>query len=386
MTPRLTRSLLLAAGIAVLATSVFYWFFNESKLLQQPRFRFYSGEINVRLGIVGDTASTPYNIQKSLSIIEQRLAKSGYGYELKNEQDHSFTFSFDALKDTVEVASLITSNGDLAMYEVYTMDKLVNPLMQIDTIMAAYLKAKPDDLLLRQTVSSPIRMLEHPVFAVLESARPYNNDGGGAGAYPGYIGLVLEKDTAFLRQLLRHPVVTPLLPVDTRFMFEEKNAYTSSAKFTMLYALRYYPPRITSRNITEAHVEFDIDTNEPIVIVELDAYGAREFERLTTSNIGKPIAICMNDKVVQAPIVNQPISGGHLRITFGLGKEAVGYSRAMSTLFTSQGLPVRVQVNRTKFSYNQKGAVGTGSYALVFVLAFALAMGAQWLIARISKS
>ena len=51
-------------------------------------------------------------------------------------------------------------------------------------------------------------------------------------------------------------------------------------------------------------------TARPDVDITFDAAGARRFARVTQENVGKPFAIILDDKVLSAPNINEPILGG----------------------------------------------------------------------------
>lgn len=66
---------------------------------------------------------------------------------------------------------------------------------------------------------------------------------------------------------------------------------------------------LTGAYLTEARVQFDQQTNEPIVAIKFDRKGARIFERLTEANVGKRLAIVLDNEVYSAPVIRQKIAG-----------------------------------------------------------------------------
>ena len=75
--------------------------------------------------------------------------------------------------------------------------------------------------------------------------------------------------------------------------------------------------RLSGSAITKAAVNFDPQTNQPLVIVEFNRYGGRVFGDLTSQNIGRKFATILDDKVKSAPVVNDAIRGGSASITMG---------------------------------------------------------------------
>src|SRR5438105_15602112 len=65
---------------------------------------------------------------------------------------------------------------------------------------------------------------------------------------------------------------------------------------------------------TDASQGFDQD-GRPDINIKFNSAGARRFGRATQENVGKPFAIILDDKVLSAPNINEPILGGSAQIT-----------------------------------------------------------------------
>jgi SecD/SecF fusion protein len=185
-----------------------------------------------------------------------------------------------------------------------------------------------------------------------------------------------------LRRLLESPAARPYWPADVRFILGEDPGYSHSG--ILVYAIKNQPARLTNQHITQAMPGVSPEGRGFQVTFNFDAWGTAEWERMTTRNVGKPIAICLNDKVMYAPVVYQPISGGTSVITCGTG--GLESCRAMSILLTSKELPLPIQVNHARFSPAAKLLSPAMNYVLLFVLSFAIAFGVQWLIIRLDKA
>ena len=59
----------------------------------------------------------------------------------------------------------------------------------------------------------------------------------------------------------------------------------------------------------------DNQANETVVSFTLDRVGAKKFAKATTSGVGKNLAIILDDKIISAPSVREPIVGGSGQIT-----------------------------------------------------------------------
>tara|TARA_Y100000590_G_scaffold420689_1_gene523643 strand:- start:2142 stop:3731 length:1590 start_codon:yes stop_codon:yes gene_type:complete len=78
---------------------------------------------------------------------------------------------------------------------------------------------------------------------------------------------------------------------------------------------------IGGENLIDARPGFEPQTNQPIVDFRFDNQGARRFGKVTTDNVGKPFAIVLDNEVISAPIINEPILGGSGMISGGFTVE-----------------------------------------------------------------
>lgn len=75
-------------------------------------------------------------------------------------------------------------------------------------------------------------------------------------------------------------------------------------------------PIVTGSMIVDARPGFDPAGN-PVVTIRFDEAGSRRFERATRENVGRPFAIVLDDQVISAPAINEPITGGQAQIGGG---------------------------------------------------------------------
>lgn len=79
------------------------------------------------------------------------------------------------------------------------------------------------------------------------------------------------------------------------------------------------PVELSGSSISDAFMYWDPTSNRPEVLVEFDRFGANRFEEMTGKNVGKKMAIILDDKVSSAPVIQTRIGGGRSRITMGGG-------------------------------------------------------------------
>ena len=67
----------------------------------------------------------------------------------------------------------------------------------------------------------------------------------------------------------------------------------------------------SGENLIDAQPRLDNQSNQPIVSFTLDRLGAQRFGKITSSSVGKRIAIVLDDKLISAPQIREPITGGN---------------------------------------------------------------------------
>jgi preprotein translocase subunit SecD len=98
---------------------------------------------------------------------------------------------------------------------------------------------------------------------------------------------------------------------------------------------------VTGDQLTDAQQGFDPTTNEPVVTIRFDTNGARRFGRVTQQNVGKPFAIILDNVVLSAPNINEPILGGSAQIS---GSFDVTSANELAVQLRSGKLPVELKV------------------------------------------
>jgi protein-export membrane protein SecD len=91
--------------------------------------------------------------------------------------------------------------------------------------------------------------------------------------------------------------------------------------------------------VTGAELTFDPTTNAPQVSITFNDQGAKIFEDLTAANIGKPLAIFLDNELIEEPTVQNRISGGKAQIT---GQFTVDQARQLVQRFNAGALPAPV--------------------------------------------
>lgn len=98
---------------------------------------------------------------------------------------------------------------------------------------------------------------------------------------------------------------------------------------------------ITGDQLIDARQEYDQRDNSPIVSITFDGQGGRRFARATQENTGKPFAIIVDNQVISAPNINEPILGGRAQISGGFTLEG---ANQLAIALRSGKLPIALKV------------------------------------------
>jgi protein-export membrane protein SecD len=98
---------------------------------------------------------------------------------------------------------------------------------------------------------------------------------------------------------------------------------------------------VSGENLVDAQPAFDQQTNEPIVTFRFDSSGARRFGQVTQENVGRPFAIVLDNKVISAPVIREPILGGSGQIS---GSFTVEGANDLAILLRAGALPAPLTI------------------------------------------
>lgn len=139
--------------------------------------------------------------------------------------------------------------------------------------------------------------------------------------------------------------------------------------------LRFVGPEkdviITGNDVEDATVGIDQRTNEPVIQLKLKSEGAKKFYEATTKYVNKQIAIYMDDEVVSAPRVNEPIPSGEAIIQ---GSKDLEDAKRVAGIIKSGALPVKLQPASVKTIGPSLGAEAIPTSAKAAAVGIALVM------------
>ncbi|MCO5073722.1 MAG: protein translocase subunit SecDF [Rhizobiaceae bacterium] len=98
---------------------------------------------------------------------------------------------------------------------------------------------------------------------------------------------------------------------------------------------------VSGENLVDAQSTFDQRTNEPVVSFRFDAKGATRFGQATQQNVGRPFAIILDNQVISAPRINEPILGGSGQIS---GSFTAQSANDLAVLLRAGALPADLTI------------------------------------------
>jgi preprotein translocase subunit SecD len=98
---------------------------------------------------------------------------------------------------------------------------------------------------------------------------------------------------------------------------------------------------VSGGDLVDAQPGFDQRNGQPIVNFRFNSSGARKFAEVTKANVGKPFAIVLDNKVISAPVINEPIPGGAGQIS---GNFTVQSANDLAILLRAGALPAPLTV------------------------------------------
>ncbi len=128
---------------------------------------------------------------------------------------------------------------------------------------------------------------------------------------------------------------------------------------------------VSGQNLVDAQAAFDQRTGEPVVTFRFDAAGAKRFALVTQENVGLPFAIVLDDKVISAPVIREPILGGTGQIS---GSFSVQEANDLAVLLRSGALPAKLTVieERTVGASLGANSIASGKKAALMGLALVM--------------
>ncbi|SMD42702.1 SecD/SecF fusion protein [Aquiflexum balticum DSM 16537] len=158
-------------------------------------------------------------------------------------------------------------------------------------------------------------------------------------------GLIYEiRDTVAINRIFAREDVKSLLPRNIKFLWSVKPQTSDNLELLELHAIK------VSRSSDQAPLEGDVvtdarqtldQTSRPAVSMQMNAEGARKWRKLTSENIGRRIAVVLDDFVYTAPMVQGEIPSGQSEIT---GNFSMEEAKDLANILKSGSLPAPTKI------------------------------------------
>lgn len=216
--------------------------------------------------------------------------------------------------------------------------------------------------------------LKYPLMSMMMIPEQLQQRAGPVVAY------VAKKDTAKLNQYLALDVVKNKFPSNVRFMYgaEGRDSKFDAKAPLALYAIKATPgteggAKLEGDRVTDASMDYDPLTGKPVVLMSMDPTGSRIWKKMTGDNIGRSVAVVLDNKVYSAPNVENEIGGGRTSIS---GQFTPEEATDLANILKIGKLPAPARIVQEQVVGPTLGAeniaAGMNSLLIAFVVIFAL--------------
>ena len=340
-------------------------------------------------------------VDNSFNVVRNRIDKFGVvqpNIQKLEGRDGRIMVEMPGIKEPERVRKLLQGSANLEFWETYNSQEIVPALIRLDTKCAAMggnadstAVAANDSVAADTAAAAPVKeglaaaiaakkdnkkaALDaaaqeaemkslHPLISMLQVVQ---------GQSLSTVGFALARDTAAINAILHSDVAAAIIPNDCKLLWSAK-PYDSSKKGDVfeLHAIKVTEPSgrapLEGDVITSAKDEFD-QMNHPCVSMQMNSDGARRWAQLTKMNIGRAVAIVLDDAVYSAPRVNGEIAGGNSQIT---GNFTIEDTKDLANTLNSGKMPAPTRIVQEEVVGPSLGAQSIQQGFISFIVAFVL--------------
>jgi preprotein translocase subunit SecD len=157
---------------------------------------------------------------------------------------------------------------------------------------------------------------------------------------------------------------------------EEASAEAAIATTTPEFLRLTKETGLTGTNVRKASVSFNPENGEPTVLLEFNAEGTQQFADISRRNVGKPVAIYLDEYILSAPVIQEPILDGNAVIS---GNFTTEEAKQLVVAINSGALPLPIKLVEQRSIGPTLGAVevqrslAAGIVGLAMVMLFMVA-------------
>jgi SecD/SecF fusion protein len=352
-------------------------------------------------------------MKQTYNVITKRIDKFGVAQPNVNLDENKgiITVELAGATDPERVRKFLQSTANLQFWEVYNINELGTSIEAADKALAislggaavtdttkkadtAAVAATTNDTTIKSaadllkgdtgkktaTAKTPAdQKNEHPLLSVVQFITPRDDNKDGKPEFSPMLGYVALKDTGTLNNYLSSPAVAGNMPADVKFLYglQEKDKNGKLQNIIPIYAIKTVggseKAKLEGESVTDANQDFNPVTNQVTVSMTMNKQGEKTWAKMTGDNVGRAIAIVLDDIVYSAPNVNEAINGGNSSIS---GSFTVAEGQDLANILKSGKLdaPAKIVQEQVVGPTLGKEAVngGTMAFGISFLVIFAL--------------
>ncbi|GAB3639263.1 protein translocase subunit SecDF [Hymenobacter arcticus] len=297
-------------------------------------------------------------IDRSFDILRKRVDK--FGVNQPNIQRVKGTgriqVELPGVDNPERVRKLLQGQAKLEFYEVWPQNEVTPYLAQLDQVLTAKEKAAtatpataatPAATTAGDTTSLAAQLAKKTPAAAAKTDSAAAQKGGVLArllTMPGSLGVNLS-DTARMNVVLRSEEARSIMPPNMALLYLNKAIDANGQQFLRLVAVKKdrtgaVAAPISGEVVSDARQDYD-QTGRPEVSMSMNPTGARKWQKMTGANIGKQVAVVLDDVVYSDPVVQSEISGGSTSIS---GSFSIDEAQDLAQVLKAGKLPAPTRI------------------------------------------
>ncbi len=275
------------------------------------------------------------------------------------------------VNDKERVRSYLQSTANLQFFEVYTFENrdFQNGIVAADKAIEASLNGITDTNSLAKADTSKLNLNKNPLLKTVQFTQPYQGK-NGQSIYPAEIGYTLKNDTSKLNAYLAMPEVKSKFPSNLVFMYGKNESEDPKNKDVVpIYAIKTLDngqAELEGDHVANAAQDFD-ERGKVAIKMNMDKLGTSIWAKMTSKNVGKPIAIVLDNIVYSAPNVNDAITTGNSSIS---GNYTLKTAQDLAEILESGKLPAPAKIVQEQLVGPTLGLASIQGGAMAFGVSF----------------
>ncbi len=341
-------------------------------------------------------------IKNTYNILRTRIDKFGVAQPTINldENKGSINIELAGVTDPERVRKYLQSTANLQFFEVYNIGDIYTGYQAAEKNLAAYLNgtkvedstgSKKDtsgtvtntkadsnttakisdiDTGKKNTTADAKSANNNPIGSIMQILQPQQGKDGQT-QFPAAIGYIQTKDTGTFNSYMNMEMVKSKFPANLMWMFgKQESEDPKAAGILPVYAVKTVEgatlAKLEGEHVSDARQDFD-ERGRVAIKMNMDKVGEKIWAKMTGDNIGKPIAIVMDETVYSAPFVNGVIPNGSSEIT---GSYSLTEAQDLSDILKSGKLPAPAKIVQEQVVGPTLGADAVRGGTMAFVVAF----------------